>query len=267
MTLINLFYQGGFSMAKAWLVRSEFSEGSMIGKFLEDGVISIDYRDLPSLKNLSEEEIKQTLKEQYPSFNNRQISMRVNTLIRMATESQEDDFVVVTDKENIHFGKIVGDYMYIPEKKDEGLSHQRKVEWLKGPVLRGNVPDLIRGSLQAPISFSDISQLSDLLRKFILGIEDNDFTSVKKAIKPKRAYAKPWEKKRAKEKEKEKALAAKRKLETQAEAPPAPAPKNELKTFSYPIRFDQDVIVQLPRDITQQEAARLAEYVRTLYFK
>lgn len=42
--------------------------------------------------------------------------------------------------------------------------------------------------------------------------------------------------------------------------------ESNLRTFTYPVRLDVDAIVQIPGDITQQEAARLADFVRTLYF-
>ncbi|MDR1664758.1 MAG: hypothetical protein LBR83_07555 [Clostridiales bacterium] len=245
-------------MAKAWLVRSEYGEGAM-GKFLEEGVISIDYNDLPSLNHLSVDEIKEAMKAQYPDFNERQISMRINTLVRMATEAQIDDYAVVTNKENVYFAKVTGDYVYDAEKKSDGIAHQRKVEWLKGPVLRKYIPDLIRGSLQSPISFSDISQLSDIIRKFIAAPAQEENKAVKE-VKPKRN---PVKEKKAKAPVKPQKAAA----ESPAAKEPAPVKTPDLKSFSYPIRFDQDVILQMPRDMTKDEAERLSKFVRTLYFQ
>jgi hypothetical protein len=306
-------YKGGLTMAKAWLIRAEFNSGNVMDKFVNDSLIAIDYSSLSSLSNLSTDEMKQELKDKYASFNERQVSMRLNTLVRMATDAQIGDFVVATDKEIVNFGKIVSDYVYDATKIGEDMAHYRKVDWLKGPMKRAEVPDIIRMSLQAPISFSDISHLAETINSFINGT----MTAYQSRVSVKEKSAgkvnrKPRAGKESKDVKLEKVpkapLRTRRTSETEnIKTPPsAPAPKpvddtpapvyespavsapvyeppapvlaapsggtdtsdsSALKPFSYPIRFDQNVIIQLPSDITQQEAARLADFVRTLYFK
>lgn len=42
--------------------------------------------------------------------------------------------------------------------------------------------------------------------------------------------------------------------------------RHELMEVSYPLRTDLNCIVKIPKDITREEASRLSEFVKTLYF-
>lgn len=42
---------------------------------------------------------------------------------------------------------------------------------------------------------------------------------------------------------------------------------SDFAVFEYPVRLDTEATIRIPKDITQAEAQRLAEFVKTLYFK
>ena len=79
----------------------------------------------------------------------------------------EEDFVIIPYEDDIYFAKVTSDYFFQPTKINDGYPHQRKIEWLKGPMSRSQLPDDLRNSLRAPRTTADLSHhIKILLRTF-----------------------------------------------------------------------------------------------------
>jgi predicted Mrr-cat superfamily restriction endonuclease len=212
-------------MVKAWLVRPKPHNINRIREFLDEKIIAIGWPELSSLIGKTEENIKTELKSHPRNYTPDQLGAAASTVNKFVNEMRINDIVVVPDGSNIYFCKIIGEYYYDPTKssQSQGYPHQRKVEWIKGPVRRDDIPEALRKSLRAPRTLADLSHHIDSILNFV-GIAGNDQQTT-----------------------------------TQV--------GDDYVVFDYPVRLNTTASIKIPKDITQAEAARLGDFVKTLYFE
>ena len=128
----------------------------------------------------------------------------------------------------------IGDLVVVPDGDDiffakitsDYFYSPRQVEWINGPVRRSELFEDLKKSLRAPRTLADLSHHTDKIFHFI----ENDFST------------------------------------SQVPTETTASTQETFAEFTYPIRLDTIATVRIPKDITQAEAARLSEFVKTLYF-
>lgn len=213
-------------MIKIWLIRPKPHGINRIREFLNEGIIALGWPELNSLVGKTKDDIKAELIPHPLNYSPDQLGAATATLNSFVNEIRINDIVVVPDGDDIYFCKVISDYYYDQTKasQSEGYPHQKKVEWIKGPIKRTDIPDLLRNSLRAPRTLADLTRHADITLNFI-----NDL--------------------------------------------PTPTPQTSEQAdenyvdFDYPIRLDKKAFIRIPKNITQDEAMRLGEFVKTLYFE
>lgn len=210
-------------MEKAWLIRPNPHNIYRMREFMNDNIVAIGWPELLSLAGKASDDIKKALKNTSLNYSPDQLGTATSTVNKFVNEIRIGDIIVVPDESNIYFCKIVSDYYYEPNKMSEGYPHQRKVEWLQGPIRRDDIPDALRQSLRAPRALADLSHHVKSIQTF-LGNDDSD-------------------------------------QQTNSDN------DSEYVTFDYPIRLNKVASIKIPKNITQAEAIRLGDFVKTLYFE
>lgn len=214
-------------MIKVWLLRPKPHKINRMREFRNDNIIAIGWPKLGSLKDNIEDEIKDKLKNYSSDYSKIQLGIATSTVNKFVNEMRQEDIVVIPDGKDIYFATIKSDYYYDETKsgKDIGYPHQRKVEWIKGPVRRDDIPNELRESLRAPRTLADLSHhLSDILD--YIGQSSSEETE-DKMVEENDDYA----------------------------------------VFDYPVRLNKNATIKIPKDITEDEAKRLSNFVKTLFFE
>lgn len=211
-------------MIKVWLIRPKPHNINRIREFLSDNIVAIGWPELNSLAGKTKDEIKTELIPHPLKYSPDQLGAATATVDSFVNEIRIDDIAVVPDGNDIYFCKIISDYYYDQTKasQTEGYPHQRRVEWIKGPVRRDDIPEPLRKSLRAPRTLADLSHHTNIIL---------DFISLP-AVNPQ--------------------------ITTQV--------NENYVDFDYPIRLDKKAFIRIPKDITKDEAIRLGDFVKTLYF-
>lgn len=212
-------------MSKAWLVRPNPHNLYRMREFINDKIIAIGWPEVGSLEGKTKDDIKRELTNHPLNYSPDQLGAATSTVNKFVNEMRENDIVVVPDGNNIFFCKIKGDYYYDQTKSSRtvGYPHQRKVEWIKGPVRRDDIPEALRQSLRAPRALADLSHhINDILEY----IDE----SSSPGLAP---------------------------LETDG----------DYAVFDYPVRLNKTATIRIPKNITQAEASRLGDFVKTLFFE
>ncbi|OPX88618.1 MAG: hypothetical protein A4E53_01873 [Pelotomaculum sp. PtaB.Bin104] len=212
-------------MAKAWLLRPMPHNIDRMREFRDNNIIAIGWPEVDSLVGKNKQTIKKLLNQHPLSYSPNELGIAAATVNTFVNDMRIGDVIVVPHGNNIFFCRITSDYFYEPTKASqaEGYPHQRKVEWLKGPVRRDDLFDELRQSLRAPRTLADLSRHLDSILKFI---NDNPY-SPNDSIEP----------------------------------------NDNFVVFEYPLRLDVVASIRIPKNITQVEAARLGDFVKTLFFE
>ena len=135
-------------MIKVWLIRPKPHNKNRIREFLSDGIVAIGWPELKSLTGKTKDDIKAELIPHPLNYSPDQLGAATATVNSFVNEIRVDDIAVVPDGNDIYFCKITSDYYYDQTKasQSEGYPHQRKVEWIKGPVRRDDIPEALRKS-------------------------------------------------------------------------------------------------------------------------
>lgn len=211
-------------MEKVWLVRPKPHNINRMREFLSDNIIAIGWPELSSLVGKTKDDIHTELVPHPLNYTPVQLGAATSTVNRFVNEMRVGDIIVVPDDDNIYFCKLISDYFFDQTKSapSEGYPHQRKVEWLLGPVRRGAIPEAVRISLRAPRTLIDLSNHQSVVSDY-LGLSPTP--------------------------------------------PVSPVVESGFVEFEYPLRLDTIAKVTIPKDITQAEAIRLSDFVKTLYFE
>ena len=144
-----------------WMVRAG-ENGIYIDDFKKFDIISIGFIALGDLTDLNPEQIRQTVSEAYPDYNNMQIGMQSGQVIKFVHEFHIGDYVIsYNSKEDIYLiGKITSAYYYSRElsnkNKNFKYSNFRNVEWL-GEVKKFKLSENTRKSLRSALTISQIN--------------------------------------------------------------------------------------------------------------
>jgi len=134
-----------------WLFRAGKS-GEFENKFLQDGRVYLTWTDLKTdLRNFKEKkELYSFLVENYNLAKEKTAVNWASQIWPVAHSMKKDDWVVLPSKVNrtIHFGRIIGDYMYEPKAEDP-YHHYREVDWFAQDIPRDNLDQDILYSLGA----------------------------------------------------------------------------------------------------------------------
>lgn len=106
----------------------------LIDEFINRNIVALGW-DLGDLSDKSEENIKELMKEKYPSDNAKTIGINASQVSRFRHKVKIGDYVLTSNPsaQNYLFGRIVSDYYYITELEDEtydGFENIRDVKWL-----------------------------------------------------------------------------------------------------------------------------------------
>ncbi|WP_147534529.1 restriction endonuclease [Bacillus marasmi] len=206
-------------MVKAWLIRPFPHDIDRLANFKSDNIIAIGWPEISSLKGKDKNEIKELLRNHPLNYSPSQLGAALATVNIFVNEIAKGDLVVIPYEDDIYFIKVISDYFFEPTKVNDGYPHQRKVEWLKGPISRNSLPDDLRNSLRAPRTAANLSLHLNAIKHIA---EDHDGS----------------------------------------EQPPV----SSFMEISYPLRMDLNCMIKIPADITKEEAERLGNFVKTLYF-
>lgn len=206
-------------MVKAWLIRPFPHNIDRLSNFKSDNIIAIGWPEVSSFSGKDKNELREILKNYPENYSPSQLGAALATVNIFVNEMSEEDFVIIPYEDDIYFVKVTSDYFFEPTKVKDGYPHQRKIEWLKGPISRDQLPDDLRNSLRAPRTAADLSHHINIIKIFI----NSDSTE-------------------------------------SLQLTPA------FMDVSYPLRTNLNCIVKIPKDITKEEADRLGEFVKTLYF-
>jgi predicted Mrr-cat superfamily restriction endonuclease len=150
---------------QGWLIRPRPIKKNRISEFLKNGIVAIGWPLLPDLSNKTKEEIREQLLHYYSTEyqpNSTSLGNVITIVESFVHKMKVGDGVLAPDEEDVHIGKITGDYYYDPSKAnmDDGYPHQRTVEWLR-KISRENLPEELRKSLRAQLT---IVNLKDRLK-------------------------------------------------------------------------------------------------------
>ena len=150
-----------------WLIRPRPIKKNRINEFLQDNIIAIGWPLLPDLSSKSKEDIKALLLQIYPDeYRPNSTSLgNVTTIVdTFAHKMKIGDGILAPDEEEVHVGKIIGEYYYDSSKANlnDGYPHQRKVEWVK-KISRENLPEDLRKSLRAQLTIVNLKERLDYL--------------------------------------------------------------------------------------------------------
>jgi restriction system protein len=112
-----------------WMVRN--NGGDYADQFIDQGIVSIGWKDAGSLKNLkTRDQIIQKVRQTWPDYRPMKAVVAGSQLDKIANVMKVGDRVITYDpsKRIYHIGKISGDYEFSPEAEDV-LANRRKVVW------------------------------------------------------------------------------------------------------------------------------------------
>ncbi|HOF27403.1 MAG TPA: hypothetical protein PK761_01550 [Clostridia bacterium] len=208
---------------KAWVIRPKPHNINRMKEFLSEQIVAIGWPDIETFEGKSKKDIKAELSKYDLDYSENQLNIATYTVNSFVNNIKINDIVIVPDNKYIYFCKIVSDYYYneLKANPSDGYPHQRKVEWIKEPVKRKDVPVSLRASLRAIRTLFEPKIGIGAILDFI----DDEST--------------------------------KQQTSTVEE---------EYVEIDYPVRLNAKAFVRVPKDITQREASRLGDFVKTIYF-
>lgn len=209
---------------KAWVIRPKPHNINRIREFLSEQIVAIGWPDLGTFVGKNKEEIKAELANYHLDYSRNELNKALSTVNTFVNIIEIDDIVIVPDKDDIYFCRIISDYYYNQSKASpsDGYSHQRKIEWIKGPIKRKNIPDSLRSSMRSQLTlFKPNININDILE--FLNVTSTTSQQISRIEK---GYIE----------------------------------------FDYPIRLNEKAYIRVPKNLTQTEASRLGDFVKTIYF-
>ncbi len=149
---------------KLFLFRAKPEGINREAEFLENNIIAIGWKELPSLKGKSKDDIKKSLEDKEYTSSNVTVgqinhfvnNMDVGSLCLIPSPSSND----------VHLVKITSNYFY--NTKDETFPHQRKIQIIN-TFNRYDFPSELNKALKPAMTIADISHRLDDLNAFING--------------------------------------------------------------------------------------------------
>lgn len=160
----------------SWLLRPNPIQKDRMQIFLSDDIVAIGWPRLPDLTNKNRDDIKHLLLKAYPEKyapNSTNLGNVATVIDSFSNQFEHGDFVVVPHGDDIYIGRIDGDYYYDESKANDidGYPHQRKVQWLFGPISRDKIPTDLRSSLRAQMTIVNLKHRQNLIEQ-LLGVTE-----------------------------------------------------------------------------------------------
>ncbi len=155
----------------SWLVRPNPIQKRRMEEFLHGDLIAIGWPRLPDLTGQNKEKIKSLLLQFYSDAyvpNSTSLGNITTVIDSFANRMNVNDYIVVPDGDDIHIGKVAGEYYYDASKANEidGYPHQRKAEWIL-VISREQIPVELRASLRAQMTIVRLSQRQHLIEQIV----------------------------------------------------------------------------------------------------
>ena len=168
----------------SWLLRPNPIKKDRMQMFLSDEIVAIGWPRLPDLMNKNRDNIKDLLLKAYPEKyvpNSTSLGNVATVIDSFSNQFEYGDYVVVPHGDDIYIGSIAGEYFYDASKANEhdGYPHQRKVQWLFGPISRDKIPLELRSSLRAQMTIVNLKHRQNLIEQ-LLGVskQSQDLESI-----------------------------------------------------------------------------------------
>ena len=137
---------------REWLLRPYPHDKLRTDEFLQGRLVAIGWPFIKDASELSEEELEESLKKQYPDWDAKRIGNGVNCIHNFAQDMEIGDLVLVVPKKSdfngyVLFAEVTGGYEYDSTlaSSREGYPHQRKVRWIRPRISRKQLPEAVGG--------------------------------------------------------------------------------------------------------------------------
>ena len=241
---------------------------------LRDEKIALGWSKTGDISNLSKEEVRDLLAEQY-HYTGMALSGNLTSLITLKDRISTGDLVVTADGPLLSIGEVTSEYYFDEEAAKEDYGHQRKIKWLLKNLQRDDIPDDLRRALRGQKATYQMKNVEETLEEMVS--PDFDVASLTKD-KPKKKRGRPTKA----ESEARRALQEAKEAK-EVKASPAVQPINQSTipqsteatryvTQRYLLRpgdTDGDgtwIEFTFPKDTTKAEAERMAAFVSSCYF-
>ncbi|MCA1292261.1 hypothetical protein LBW89_04405 [Paenibacillus sp. alder61] len=168
-------------MTRVWLLRPIPHGTNQMQYFLDNNRVAVGYPVNCSLENLSNDELRERLRN---APNNQNWESGIGNVERLVRFMKPGDLVVVPDENgrDVYFAEIISDYIYEQhldvDQEGNGFPHQREVRWFfdKQPVIRNELPEALLKSLRFPGATAELTKHLPLIAEIIgdadlIGIE------------------------------------------------------------------------------------------------
>ena len=151
---------------------------------IRNGVYSVGFSPECSVAEFADyESLRDYIHKQSDGWSLQQVASRASQLWHFANDMQIGEMIVLPRRRPrvIAVGKIVGDYLYDPDKFQAPLPHTRKVEWLVEDVPRENFDEVLKRSFGSQRTISQIrkenaeSRILHIVTAY-LGNEQGEYT-------------------------------------------------------------------------------------------
>jgi restriction system protein len=159
-------------MTRVWLLRPMPHGTNQMKYFLDNNRIAVGYPVGGSLANLSNDELRERLRN---APDNENWESGIGNVERLVRFMKPGDIVVVPDENarDVYLAEIISDYIYEQlldvAEEGTGFPHQREVRWFfnKQPQLRGEMPEALLKSLRFPGATADLTKHLPLIAEII----------------------------------------------------------------------------------------------------
>ncbi|WMT41180.1 hypothetical protein RE628_00730 [Paenibacillus sp. D2_2] len=159
-------------MTKLWLLRPMPHGTNQMQYFLDNNRIAVGYPVGGSLENLSNDELRERLRN---APKNQNWESGIGNVERLVRFMNSGDLVVVPDENarDVYLAEINSNYIYEShldvDQDGIGFPHQRGVKWFfdKQPVLRNELPEALLKSLRFPGATADLTKHLPLIAEII----------------------------------------------------------------------------------------------------
>lgn len=141
-----------------WMVRCD--GGQLAETFLEEGMISIGWHEVGSLKGMnSREQVIEKVKITWPEYKRMKAVVAGSQLHKVASVIEKGDKVITYDpsKRVYHIGKVVGEYEFFNKTEHRSTAHRRKVKW-ETQLDRDKLSIPTKNSLGSTLSVFEVSE-------------------------------------------------------------------------------------------------------------
>lgn len=209
-----------------WMLRPKPHYKNRMKEFLDDSIIAIGWPKLGDMSKLNKEQIKEKYEANYEYKDERQLNFNSNMINNFVNNIQKGDIVLIPDDDYLYLFEVLGDYYYDVSKAPDNIGYPHQH---KVELVKKVLRDNLPDSLK-----------NGLKTRFTLSNFKNHRNEISEIIQGK------------------------------------PIDGNLLNTTSttfsetisakYPLRNNLLVNIEVPYDITKEEAERLGDFVKTLYF-